>query len=302
VKPEHRLAELRAVRSGIVVTWLNTPIQMRFRVVDGLTVRFAESGDRGDDALLLSPWPESLLAFEPMWARLAGQAHLVAIDLPGFGHSQRSDDLQSPRAMGDFVLRAADAFALENPHVIGPDIGTAASLFAAASHPGRLRSLVVGSGGAAVPLRLGSVLKDWVKAPDLGSFRSADPRQIVASALSGIERYPLPDAIREDYLSSYEGDRMVESMRYVRAYPAELPALAGLLPGIQTPVQIIAGRHDTAVPPVNAEFLHDRLPHSKLDILDAGHFTWEDEAGDYAALVTNWWGGGYATTGSAAAR
>jgi hypothetical protein len=63
VKPE-RWRELRAVRSGIVIIWLNTPIQMQFRIVDRLTVRFAESGDQGDDALLLSPWPESLLAFE----------------------------------------------------------------------------------------------------------------------------------------------------------------------------------------------------------------------------------------------
>jgi len=285
-----------------VIIWLNASFQMRFRVIDGLSVRFAESEDRGDHALLLSPWPESLLAFEPMWARLAGHAHLVAVDLPGFGHSQRRDALLSPRAMGEFIVRVADAFGLEHPHVIGPDIGTAAGLFAAASHPGRLRSLVVGSGGAAVPLQLGRALKGWVETPGLETFRGADPRQIVASTLTGIERYALPDSVREDYLSSYEGDRFVESMRYVRAYPAQLPVLRDLLPQIATPVQIIAGRRDTAVPPVNAEFLHDRLPHSKLDILDAGHFTWEDAADEYAALVTTCWHGGYATTGSAAAR
>ena len=285
-----------------MTTWLNTPIQMQFRVIDGLSVRFAESVDRDDHALLLSPWPESLLAFEPMWARLAGRTHLVAVDLPGFGHSQRRDALLSPRAMGEFVIRAADAFGLEHPHVIGPDIGTAAGLFAAALHPGRLRSLVVGSGGAAVPLQLGSRLKDWVEAPDLDSFRSADPRQIVAGALTGIQRYVLPDAVREDYLSSYEGDRMVESMRYVRTYPAELPVLRDLLPQIQTPVQIIAGRRDPAVPPVNAEFLHQRLPRSKLDIIDAGHFTWEDAADQYAALVTGWWDEGHPTAEPAAAR
>ncbi len=282
-----------------MTTWLNTPIQMRFRVIDGLSIRFAQSQDRDDHALMLSPWPESLLAFEPMWAWLAEHTHLVAIDLPGFGHSQRREALLSPRAMGEFVIRVADAFGLENPHVIGPDIGTGASLFAAALHPGRLRSLVVGSGGTAVPLQLGGMLKDWVETPDLDSFRGADPRQIVASALAGIERYALPDAVREDYLSSYEGDRMVESMRYVRAYPAELPALRDLLPQIPTPVQIIAGGRDPAVPPVNAEFLHDRLPRSKLDIIDAGHFTWEDAADEYAALVTAWWSAGYAATGSA---
>jgi pimeloyl-ACP methyl ester carboxylesterase len=285
-----------------VSIWSNTPIETKFRTIDGLTIRFAESEDRDDHALLLSPWPESLLAFEQMWARLAEHTHLVAIDLPGFGHSERCDALLSPRAMGEFVVRAADAFALESPHAVGPDIGTGASLFAAALYPGRLRSLVVGSGGAAFPLQLGGRVKEWVEAPDLEGYRDADPRQIVAGALSGIERYTLPDFVREDYLSSYDGDRFVESMRYVRTYPTELPVLRDLLPEIRTPVQIIAGSRDPAVPPVNGEFLEERLPKSRLDILDAGHFTWEDAANEYAALVTSWWGGGYASAGSAAQR
>jgi pimeloyl-ACP methyl ester carboxylesterase len=280
--------------------WSDTPIETQFRTIDGLCIRFAESEDRDDQALLLSPWPESLLVFDPTWARLAEHAHLVAIDLPGFGHSQRRDALLSPRAMGEFVIRVADAFGLENPHVIGPDIGTGASLFAAALYPGRLRSLVVGSGGAAFPLQLGGVLKEWVEAPNLEGYRSADPRQIVAGALTDIERYVLPDFVCEDYLSSYEGDRFVESMRYVRTYPTELPVLRDLLPEIQTPVQIIAGARDPAVPPVNAEFLVERLPNGKLDIIDAGHFTWEDGADEYATLVTSWWEGGYATAGYAA--
>jgi len=278
-----------------VSNWLNGSIQTHFRTIDGLSIRFAESEDRDDHALLLSPWPESLLAFEPTWDRLAEHTHLVAIDLPGFGRSQRRDSLLSPRAMGEFAVRAADSFELENPHAVGPDIGTGALLFAAALYPGRLRSLVVGSGGSAFPLQLGGVLKDWVEAPDLEGYRSVDPRQIVAGALSGIERYALPEHVREDYLSSYQGDRFVESMRYVRTYPTELPVLRDLLPEIQTPVQIIAGARDAAVPPVNAEFLHGRLPKSKLDIIDAGHFTWEDGADEYAALVTSWWGGGHAT-------
>jgi pimeloyl-ACP methyl ester carboxylesterase len=278
-----------------VTAWLDTS-PMRFRTIDGLSIRFAESEGRGEHALLLSPWLESLLAFEPTWARLAEHAHLVAIDLPGFGHSERRNELLSP-PMGEFVMRVADTFGLESPHVVGPDVGTGASLFAAALYPGRLRSLVIGSGGAAFPLQLRGALKEWVEAPDLERFRGADPRQIVAGALTAdIERYPLPDAIREDYLSSYEGDRFVESMRYVRTYPTELAALGGLLPEIRTPVQIICGRQDPVVPPVNGEFLHERLPHSKLDILETGHFTWEDGADEYAALVTSWWAGGYATT------
>jgi pimeloyl-ACP methyl ester carboxylesterase len=281
-------------------TWSYPPIETQFRTIDGLTIRFAESENRDDHALLLSPWPESLLAFEQMWARLAEHAHLVAIDLPGFGHSERREALLSPRAMGEFLIRVADSFGLEHPHVVGPDIGTGASLFAAALHPDRLRSLVVGSGGSAFPLQLGGLVKEWVEAPDVEAYRSADPRQIVAGALTGIERYVLPDFVREDYLSSYEGDRFVESMSYVRAYPTELPVLRDLLPQIRTPVQIIAGARDPAVPPVNAELLDERLPNSRLDIVDAGHYTWEDAADEYASLVASWWSGGYATAGLAA--
>jgi pimeloyl-ACP methyl ester carboxylesterase len=280
----------------------NGSIRTQFRAIDGLSIRFAESEARGDHALLLSPWPESLFAFEPTWSWLAEHTHLVAVDLPGFGHSQRRDGLLSPRAMGEFVVRIADAFGLENPHVVGPDIGTSATLFAAALYPGRLRSLVVGSGGAAVPIQLDGVLRHWIEAPELEGYRRADPRQIVAGALTHIERHALPDFVREDYLSAYEGDRWVESMRYVRSYPSELPVLRDLLPQIQTPVQIIAGARDPVVPTVNAEFLHERLPNSKLDIIDAGHFTWEDGADEYAALVTSWWGGGYATAASATPR
>jgi hypothetical protein len=36
--------------------------------------------------------------------------------------------------MGEFIVRAADAFGLEKPHLVGPDIGTSAALFAAAAH------------------------------------------------------------------------------------------------------------------------------------------------------------------------
>jgi pimeloyl-ACP methyl ester carboxylesterase len=280
-----------------VTTWLNTSFEMRFRVIDGLTIRYAQSADHSDHALLLSPWPESLLAFMPVWEPLAEYAHLVAIDLPGFGHSQRCDALASPKAMGEFIIRACDAFRLDHAHVIGPDIGTAPALFAAAQYPDRLRSLAVGGGAAAVPLQLGGLLKDWVETSDPEFFRRADPRQLVASALADMRRYVLPDPVQEDYFSSYQGSRFAESMRYMRNYPACLPVLADLLSRIQTPVQIIAGAHDTTVPPVNAEFLHQRLPHSRLDIIDAGHFTWEDAAVEYSALITNWWRGDYAATG-----
>jgi len=285
-----------------MTTLLSQSIQTQFRTIDGLSIRYAESERRDNHAMLLSPWPESIYCYEPTWARLAQDMHLVAIDLPGFGQSERRDALMSPKTMGDFIARLADAFGLERPHLVGPDIGTGASLFAAALHPGRFRSAVVGTGGAAYPLQLGGVLKEWVETPSIEPYRKIDGRLIVTAAIKTLEHYKPTERAFQDYLDSFAGDRFAESMRYVRSYPEQLPILRDLLPTIQTPVQIINGARDPVVPPVNATYLHERLPKSKLDLIDAGHFIWEDAADAYAELVTSWWAGGYAKAGSGSAR
>jgi pimeloyl-ACP methyl ester carboxylesterase len=58
-------------------------------------------------------------------------------------------------------------------------------------------------------------------------------------------------------------------------------------------VQIIAGGRDPIVPVTNAEFLHARLPNSRLDVLDTGHLAWEEASGEYGAIIAAWVNGGY---------
>ena len=259
--------------------------QVRFRTIDGVRIRYADSGSSRKPAVVLtSPWPESVYAFAPMWAALSEHARLFAVDLPGFGASERRADLLSPRAMGEFLARLIAEADLGRPHVVAPDVGTAAALFAAATRPERIASAIVGTGGAAVPIQLGEPLASWVLDPDLGKYRKMDPRVIVNTAVDTIAG-GIPDNIRADYLACYDGHRFAESMRYVRRYPEELPVLAGLLPQITVPVTIINGRHDRVVPLANAEFLDQRLPTSRLVIIDAGHFVWEEAPTKYAAAV-----------------
>ena len=260
-------------------------VKPQFRTIDGVRIRYADSGGSHESTLLLtSPWPESVYAFAPIWATLAEHARLFAVDLPGFGASERRDDLLSPRAMGGFLGRLIAEADLGTPHIVGPDVGTSAALFAAAAHPERIASVIVGIGGAAVPLQLGEPLRSWVLDPDLDKYRRIDPRAIVGAAVDTIAG-GVPDDIRGDYLDSYDGDRFAESMRYVRRYPEELPVLAGLLPQIATPVTIINGRHDRVVPLANAEFLEARPPNSRLVLIDAGHFVWEEAPAEYASIV-----------------
>src|ERR1700733_12479406 len=131
-------------------------VKPRFRTIDGLRIRYAESAGRQEPVLLLtSPWPESLYAFSRMGDTLSEHARLFAVDLPGFGASERRDDLLSPRAMGGFLAQLIAAADLGTPPVVAPDVGTAAALFAVAAHPERFASATVGTGGAAVPIQLG---------------------------------------------------------------------------------------------------------------------------------------------------
>ncbi len=266
-------------------TSLTASIEPQFRTIGGVRIRYADSGDSQESTLLLtSPWPESVYAFAPMWKTLSQRARLFAIDLPGFGASERRDDLLSPRAMGRFLARLIEEADLGRPHIVAPDVGTSAALFAAATDPERIESVIVGTGGAAVPIELGDPLKSWVLDPDLDKYRRMDPRAIVNAAVDTIAG-GVPDDIRADYVACYDGDRFVESMRYVRRYPEELPELAELLPQISTPVTIINGGHDRVVPVANAEFLDARLPNSRVVLIDAGHFVWEEAPTEYASII-----------------
>ena len=252
-------------------------------------IRYAESVGPSDRTILLtSPWPESVYAFDPIWSLLTPGFRLVAIDLPGFGASERRDELLSPQAMGEFLVRLIREWDLGRAHIVGPDIGTAAALFAALAEPQSVASVIVGSGGAAVPIDLGEPLRGWVLDTDVERFRTMDSGAIVSAALDTVAGHVFPPAIREDYLESYAGGRFAQSIGYVRRYPDELPVLAEQLSKIDAPVLVFAGTRDRVVPLGNAEFLTARLPHSRLVTLEAGHFAWEEAPDEFAALITDW--------------
>jgi pimeloyl-ACP methyl ester carboxylesterase len=194
--------------------------------------------------------------------------------------------------MGDFLPRILDAFGLQRPHVVAPDIGTPALLYAAADHPKLLKSLIIG-GGATDHTDIGDILDQLVNAPSLDPFRDLTGEAFVRGATANLKNYKLPDDVLTDYIQAYAGKRFFASVGFVRDYPRSLPILATRLSTIETPCQIIVGQHDPYVPVSNAQGLHRGLRRSKLDILDCGHFAWEDGAADYARLAAAWLEGGY---------
>src|SRR6201981_1868045 len=106
-----------------------SPIATYFRVCDGVRVRFADNkADSDTTVLLLALWPESLWAFRRIWDRVATLGRVVAIDMPGFGHSDGRPELIAPDGSAAFLARLIDEWGLGALHVVGPDVGTAAAL------------------------------------------------------------------------------------------------------------------------------------------------------------------------------
>jgi pimeloyl-ACP methyl ester carboxylesterase len=261
--------------------------------IDGLQIRYATNNKvDGDPILLLSPLPESILAFLPTWEMFSALGPVIAVDLPPFGRSEVREDMRTPETAGEFVLRIMDAFGLKQPHVVAPDIGTPACLFASARHPGVFKSLVIGSGATDHTDILG-ILDQIVNAPSLEPFKDLTGEQFVRGAVADMKKYKLPDSVLDDYIASYAGHRFWDAMTFIRDYPSSLPHLAKLLPEITVPCQITVGLHDPFVPVSNAEGLHRDLPKSQLNVIDCGHFVWEDEAETYAKLACDFIQGGY---------
>jgi pimeloyl-ACP methyl ester carboxylesterase len=243
---------------------------------------------------MLAPWPESLFAFRRIWDRTTRLGRVVALGMPGFGHSdQRRPELIAPDASGAFLAHLIDEWGLGAPHIIGPDVGTAAALFLASRAPERVTSLTIGGGAVRFPIESGGALKAIIEAPSLDAVRQLDARTNIGAAVEVAASKDSEPEVHEDYVSAYDLGRFAESARFVRHYPEQSLVLRELLPSIRTPTQIVAGRNDDLVPWSNNQYLDDLLPNSESHPLEAGHFVWEQAADDYGRLIVDWVSGGY---------
>src|SRR6266478_1264250 len=277
-----------AVSSGIVQE--EQPFDVAWRTIDGLKVRYARAGKSGERVVLFSPWPESIFAFAPVWDGLTKQFEVLAIDLPGFGRSEGRDELFAPQKMGEVIAKAIDAFGLRSVHAVGLDVGSPSVLFAALVRPDLFRSLIVGAGASMYPLVVDGALKSMIEVEVLPPLSAVE---VIGGFLGSIRGYAVPPFVREDYLESYAGDRLTKSAALVRAYPKDLAALAPQLASIELPVAIVVGRNDPYGLARDAALLRERLPHARLDVLEAGHCVWEERAAEFQSIVTQWVSGGF---------
>lgn len=127
--------------------------------IDGRTVHVVDRG-AGDPLVLLHGFGASTLLWERVIPRLAASRRVVAIDLYGFGWTERPREPEAYTLAGQerLVLGVADALGLARFDLAGHSYGGAISIFLAGRHPQRVRSLVLAD--AALP-EYGTERRNW---------------------------------------------------------------------------------------------------------------------------------------------
>ena len=256
-----------------------------FRVFDGVRVRFADTrADSDTTVLMLALWPGKPvglpshlgphhIAREGCRPRHAGDSATPI--------SRLSSSL--PMSSGAFLALHLDQWGLGAPHIVGPDVGTAAALFLVAK-PARTRtSLTIGGGAAATRSRPVCALKDTIEAPSLDDVRGLDARTNIGYTVQPAAPSDTEPEVHEDYVKRIRPRPVCGSRPGCTALPPSRTRCSGSLPPtITTPTQIVAGRNDEPCRGRTTSILDQLLPAARSPPSRRRYFAWEQAAEETA--------------------
>jgi non-heme chloroperoxidase len=129
--------------------------QLRFataRLVTDLQVHYAEQGDPGDEALVfVHGWPDSWFSFSRVLPLLPAGYHSYALDLRGYGDSERPASGSTIDQFAADMVAFMDAVGAPRATLIGHSMGTFIARRAAEMEPDHISRLVlIGSAVSAV--------------------------------------------------------------------------------------------------------------------------------------------------------
>ena len=254
--------------------------------VNGVEVYYRESGNSNNPTLLFIhgflgssyDWIEMIRYYDDNY-------HVIAIDLPGFGASEKSLNYNYAREnQANTVIELIKSLQLEDVTLVGHSMGGMISLMSAYKEPELIKQLVligsagVGSGGSQEALPL--FVYDYV----VNNY-------YIQRALFNTAYSP---SVVEDALVP---DQMFKEMYYYTSkIPAEVLAkfstdadgnyLNDKLESILQPSFLLWGSDDGFVSVENGYIMDNRLPNSTLAVIDkAGHLPFDTVLSEVIALI-----------------
>jgi pimeloyl-ACP methyl ester carboxylesterase len=303
---ERRLRLRRNLHLGIgflaATSAVNGPGRLRFdshRTAAG-RIAVAEAGT-GDPVLCVHGLGGTKASFMTTLAALAPRRRVIALDLPGFGDSDKplTGRYDAPWFAGAIVA-LLDELGIERADVIGNSMGGRAAIELGLLHPDRTRRLVLLSPAMAW-LRHDRTLK-WLlqlPLPRLGLLQPT-PRalvepivhRLVPGGTSGWVSAGVDEFLRT-YCTAAGRYAFYEAARNIyRDQPHGEDGFWHRLAGLSPETMFVWGRRDTLVPIAFMKHVERELPAARHVELDCGHVPQVEAPGPTHAAIAEFLEGG----------
>lgn len=277
-----------------------TTINYRKVDVDGLKVFYREAGRaEARTLLLLHGFPTASHMFRNLMPQLAGEFHVIAPDLPGFGQS----DMPSREKFNytfDNIARVIDRFTevvgLNRFAVYLFDYGAPTGFRLATSHPERIAAIISQNGNAyeeGLSEGWNPIQAYWRDASEsnreaLRTFLS--PETTIWQYTHGVPDTTLvsPDGYSLDnfYLARSGADEIQLDLFGDYKSNVELyPAFQDYFRKHKPPLLAVWGKNDPFFLPAGANAFRRDIPNADVRFFDTGHFALETHYDEIGAAI-----------------
>ena len=251
----------------------NEPRTATYAEIDGVRLRYTDSGGTGPAVVLLHGFASSLETWDAVVPSLTPTFRVVTLDLKGFGWSERPEGDYSPAAEAKLVFGLLDQLGISQSAVVAHSWGSSVALAMAAAAPERITKL--------------ALYDAWVYEDQLPTF-------FLWARVSGLGEamFWLWYAERADermalafYDQSYVTEDLVEAVERYLDQPGAVAAALAAVRGqtledlepqyaeVQVPTLLLWGREDRVVPLSVGERLAREIPRARLVVYPrCGHF------------------------------
>lgn len=256
-------------------------------VFDGRVMLY-RAGARGAEPVVLvhGLGPNGARDWASVVPALAGRYDVWALDLPGFGRSDKGNELYSPDNYARLIEQAVAPRAGKPFTLVGHSMGAAVALGYAARHPERVRRLVL--------VDMAGVLQGPVYAESLARFGLGEVTgmagapwldSIVGRLMARVENMPLSrdmvlrtPAMREKLL---RGDPSL-----IAAFALGEHDFSEALRAVRAPTLLVWGSADPIAPLRTAQLARALIPGARLELIaNAGHTPQADDPQRFNELL-----------------
>ena len=229
--------------------------------------------------------------------------HVVALDLPGFGRSDKPHIGYTPKFLMETIIHLIDQLGMKSVILMGNSLGGILSHALAFKYPERIIGLILVDGAILQlsPMRDINfalmripLLGEWFythlrKNPD-AAFNSLRPVYHDLDSLPSSDRDFLYTRVNQRVWSDGQKRAYFSTLRnlssWIRDSQADLPAQ---LAALQTPTLVVRGESDNLFPKENAMGLLNIQPRTSFHtIKDAKHLPHQEQPLNFLSVVSSW--------------